>query len=67
MMKHVACLSKTPAKAQTTGICSSVTNDYSALLCFMTELLVGFFLPLAQIKNPEPPTTEGETEGEATS
>ena len=62
MMKHVACLSKSPAKAQTSSICGNVSNDYSALLCFMTELLVNFFLPLAQIKNPEPPTTEGEAE-----
>jgi hypothetical protein len=67
-MKHVVCLSKAPAKASTTtGICGTVTNDYSALLCFMTQLLTDFFLPLAQLKNPTPPSEgEGEGEGEGT-
>jgi len=51
-----------PAPASTTpGVCNSVTSDFQARLCFLFQLLVQFFLPLAQLKKPA--TTGGTGTG----
>jgi len=52
-MKHARPISKVPNAAQTDGtaaICSDISNDYQAQLCFLVELLTSFFLPLFSIK-----------------
>lgn len=54
-MKHVHRISALPCRAQTDGtsdvaICSDISNDYQAQLCFLVELLTSFFLPLFQLK-----------------
>lgn len=57
-MKHVATISRAPKPAQTTtfAICNDIANDFQAQLCFVTELLVNFFLPIYNAKSS---TTEG--------
>lgn len=56
-MKHLSGISRLPIKAQTEGegdgiaICTDISNDYQAQLCFVVELLTSFFLPLFNIKN----------------
>jgi hypothetical protein len=55
-MKHTKVITRMPAKAQG-GFCDNIESDYQALLCFMLQILTGFFLPLAGIKNPSPPDT----------
>ena len=57
MMRHLKTVSKRPETAAS-AICNNVTNNYQALLCFMMELLTGFFLPLADTKDPGDQTTE---------
>jgi len=61
-MRHVSAISRMPAPASTTpGVCNSVTSDFQARLCFLFQLLVQFFLPLAQLKKPA--TTGGTGTG----
>lgn len=56
-MRHVSTISRMPVKASTTpGVCTTIGSDFQARLCFLFQLLVQFFLPLAQIKNPDPGT-----------
>jgi len=53
-MKHLASISRVPLRAQTDGgfeICNDIANDFQAQLCFVTELLVRFFLPILDSKN----------------
>lgn len=52
-MRHISTISRIPGKASTTpGVCTTIGSDFQARLCFLFQLLVQFFLPLAQIKNP---------------
>ena len=54
-MHHIQRISRPPAKAQ--DICDNIQSDYQAMMCFLLELLTAFFLPLAQMKDPN--TEEG--------
>ncbi len=59
-MRHLHTLTRVPSPASTTpNVCTNVSSDFQARLCFLFQLLVSFFLPLAEIKNPtdETPTT----------
>lgn len=58
-MRHVKSLSRVPQKAQTALNCDTISSDFQAQLCFVITLLISFFLPLAELKQP------AETEGEA--
>jgi len=50
-MKHIAHISRLPVKAQTDPqICSNLANDFQARLCFITELLLNFVLPVFTTK-----------------
>ncbi len=52
-MKHMTLITSLPKQAQTDGgitICSDIGNDFQAQLCFLTELLTSFFLPLFELK-----------------
>ena len=52
-MKHVTCITNLPKRAQDDGgitICNDIGNDFQAQLCFLTELLTSFFLPLFTLK-----------------
>jgi len=51
-VKHLHRISALPPRAQTTGVCGTVSSDFQAQLCFLLTILTQFFLPLAQIKNP---------------
>lgn len=52
-MRHLHTVSRIPSPAQTTpGVCNNVSSDFQARLCFLYQLLVNFFLPLAEVKNP---------------
>ena len=46
-----------PVKAQT-DICDDIGSDFQAQLCFLYHVLVDFFVPILQIKNPSS-TTQG--------
>ncbi|MBL7649714.1 MAG: hypothetical protein JNK74_26360 [Candidatus Hydrogenedentes bacterium] len=50
-MKHLALLSKRPERAQA-DICTSISSDYQALLCFLVEVLQTIFPTLAEAKTP---------------
>ena len=53
-MRHLALVSRAPLRAQTDGnfeICNNIANDFQAQLCFVTELLVRFFLPIFESKS----------------
>jgi hypothetical protein len=60
-MRHLGRISALPARAQTEGdngaaICNDINNDFQAQLCFFTELLINFFLPVFTLKasiNPD--------------
>ena len=62
-MSHLKVISRPPAGAQT-GVCSNITNDYQAVLCFMLQLMTMFILPLVEMKqsivtpDPDPPFVE---------
>lgn len=53
-MKHARFITRVPVQAQT-SFCTNIESDYQALLCFMLQILTGFFLPLAEIKRPADP------------
>lgn len=59
-MRHVKNITRVPLKAQSGLSCDTVTSDFQAQLCFVVTLLINFFLPLAEIKQPA-----DEVEGEA--
>lgn len=50
-MKHLALLSKRPERAQA-DICTSISSDYQALLCFLVQVLETIFPTLAEAKTP---------------
>lgn len=50
-MKHLALLSKRPDQAQS-DICTSISSDYQALLCFLVEVIQTIFPTLAEAKTP---------------
>lgn len=50
-MRHTRSLSRIPARAQVTGgVCENIGSNSQATLCFLLQILVSFFLPVAQIK-----------------
>lgn len=51
-MRHLRTVTRVPSPASTPGVCTNVSSDFQARLCFLFQLLVNFFLPLAEIKNP---------------
>ncbi|MCX8063686.1 MAG: hypothetical protein N3G21_00750 [Candidatus Hydrogenedentes bacterium] len=46
---------------QSTNFCANPQSDYQAFLCFLLNVLVNFFLPLAEIKKPQEPGSETTT------
>lgn len=46
-MKHLKGLSKTPEMAQS-GLCTSITGNSQAILCFVLEVLTLFALPVLE-------------------
>lgn len=57
-MRHLNPVSRLPRAASTTpNICNNIGSDFQARLCFMFQILVSFFLPLAELKQPD--TTGG--------
>lgn len=56
-MSHLKAISRSPASAQS-GVCSNITNDYQAILCFILQIMTLFVLPLAQTKSPSEPTPD---------
>lgn len=50
-MKHLMLLSRRPDGAQTT-LCSGISSDYQALLCFLLEVIQTIFPSLADAKTP---------------
>ena len=50
-MKHLMLLSRCPEPAQA-AICTGITSDYQALLCFLVEVLQTIFPSLAESKTP---------------
>ena len=50
-MKHLSPLSRCPERAQS-SICTNITSDYQALLCFLVEVLQTIFPSLADAKTP---------------
>lgn len=52
-MRHLRLVSKAPKKAQITGLCGdNIDTDYEATLCFLLNILLGFFLPVVEAKYP---------------
>lgn len=56
-MRHLNSLTRLPRPASTPNVCTNVSSDFQARLCFLFELLVNFFLPLAEVKTPTDTTT----------
>lgn len=52
-MKIKRVTSKLILAQQTTDFCANPQSDYHAFLCFLLNVLVNFFLPLAEIKKPQ--------------
>jgi len=50
-MKHLSLLSRRPEKAQA-AICTGISSDYQALLCFLVEVLQTIFPSIADSKTP---------------
>lgn len=50
-MKHLMLLSRRPDRAQT-ALCTGITSDYQALLCFLIEVLQTVFPSFAESKTP---------------
>jgi hypothetical protein len=50
-MKHLLLLSRRPERAQA-DICTGITSDYQALLCFLVEVLQTIFPSIAESKTP---------------
>ncbi len=45
------------AQQQSTDFCANPQSDYQVFLCFLFNVLVNFFLPLAEIKKPQETTS----------
>lgn len=56
-MRHLTAISRVPKAAQSVNVCSNVSSDFQARLCFLFQILTQFFLPLAEIKAPSEDTT----------
>ncbi len=53
-MRHLQAISRVPRSASTgPNVCTGVSSDFQARLCFLFQLLVDFFLPLAELKAPD--------------
>ena len=46
---------------QSNDFCANPQSDYQAFLCFLYNVLINFFLPLAEIKKPQDTTTDATT------
>lgn len=53
-MKHTTLISRRSVRTAS-SFCDNIESDYQAMLCFMLQVLTGFFLPLANIKKPTDP------------
>jgi len=51
-MRHILTLTRMPVKAQT-DICDNISSDFQAQLCFLYHVLVDFFVPILELKNPD--------------
>lgn len=52
-MNRVRQITYKPRYAQQSSFCANPQSDYHAFLCFLLEVLTGFFLPLANLKKPQ--------------
>jgi len=57
-VKHLKRTSRPPARAQDdsfqiVGLCENVDNSVQAQLCFLLNVLIGFFVPLAELKSEQ--------------
>lgn len=50
-MKHIAAISRRPARAQS-NLCSGFESDYQVLLCFLLEVLTTIFPAFVDSKTP---------------
>ncbi|HOK09464.1 MAG TPA: hypothetical protein PLT82_07720 [Candidatus Hydrogenedens sp.] len=64
-MKRIKSMTSLPRRAQQQetggGFCTKIESDYQAFLCFLLEVLTGFFLPLAEIKKPQETNNSTQT------
>ena len=59
-MRHTRMLTLVPAKAES-AICTGITSNFQAQLCFLSTALTSFFLPVIQLKQPVTPTDTNQT------
>lgn len=59
-MRHIRLLTLVPPRAET-ALCTAISSDFQAQLCFLSQVLTGFFLPVLQLKQPVVPTDQNQT------
>jgi len=59
-MRHIRLLTLVPPKAES-ALCTGITSDFQAQLCFLSTALTSFFLPILQLKQPVTPTDQNQT------
>ncbi|HPO15874.1 MAG TPA: hypothetical protein PLI09_20700 [Candidatus Hydrogenedentes bacterium] len=61
-MRHLKAVGRQPALAA--SMCDDVTSDFAARLCFISEVLIQFLLPMLEpiVGNKYPANNSGTTE-----